>query len=199
MPLRGVTLPVSCFAGLVVEKKTAWTTRNSFKEATNVFLLLSDSPCQVTVAFTETIERFVVLLYNRTSTKSEVNQARQQLFEQRRSLDVIPPTQAALVQHTKRVAYRSSRSLLGTAKAISAPTALSNCKRLGMVSRCQWLATTLDNSPEVASSCRELVEWVCKKECSGDYSWVESALKCTALYCVLVVKSANSVIESKEM
>ena len=47
------------------------------------------------------IERFVVLLYDRTSSVRGVNHTRQELFSKKsRSLDSIPPSQAALVQHT---------------------------------------------------------------------------------------------------
>ena len=45
----------------------------------------------------EVIGRFVVLMYSRTSDLSRVNDARKQLFAQKsRSLENIPPTQAAL-------------------------------------------------------------------------------------------------------
>ncbi len=43
------------------------------------------------------LERFVVLLYDRTSDQVSVNDARKQLFTQKsRSLENLPPTQAAL-------------------------------------------------------------------------------------------------------
>ncbi|CAB4012719.1 Hypothetical predicted protein, partial [Paramuricea clavata] len=54
------------------------------------------------------IERYTVLLYDRTSNKSTVNEARKQLFAQKgRSLDAIPPSRAALVEHTRRAAYQA--------------------------------------------------------------------------------------------
>ena len=52
------------------------------------------------------LERFVVLLYNRTSDQVSVNNARKLLFTQKScSLENLPPTQAALVQHIKRTRY----------------------------------------------------------------------------------------------
>ena len=55
----------------------------------------------------EVIESFVVLVYSRTSDLSRANDARKQLFAQKsRSLENIPPTQAALVQHLKRACYQ---------------------------------------------------------------------------------------------
>ncbi|KAG0724688.1 hypothetical protein GWK47_040075 [Chionoecetes opilio] len=48
------------------------------------------------------LERFVVLMYDRTSDTMEVNDARKQLFAHKsRALKNIPPTQAALQQHIK--------------------------------------------------------------------------------------------------
>ena len=52
------------------------------------------------------IERFVVLLYNRTISQTTVNEERQELFSKgNRNLENIPPTQAALPQHTRRAVY----------------------------------------------------------------------------------------------
>jgi hypothetical protein len=54
------------------------------------------------------MERYVILLYDRTSTQEHVNEARKQLFTQKgRAIDGLPPTQAALVQHIKRAAYQA--------------------------------------------------------------------------------------------
>jgi len=45
------------------------------------------------------LERFMVLLYDRTSSQECVNEARKQLFTQKgRAIDGLPPTQAALIQ-----------------------------------------------------------------------------------------------------
>jgi len=55
------------------------------------------------------LERFVVLMYNRTSGHMEVNKARKQLFTQKaRTLENIPPTQAALLQHVKRATFQAN-------------------------------------------------------------------------------------------
>ncbi|KAJ8039206.1 hypothetical protein HOLleu_16848 [Holothuria leucospilota] len=54
------------------------------------------------------LERFVVLLYDRTSTEEGVNQARKQLFSKRgRVIDGLCPEQAALIQHNNRAAYQA--------------------------------------------------------------------------------------------
>ena len=54
------------------------------------------------------LERFVVLIYNRTSDLVSVNDARRWLFTQKsRLLENIPPTQAALKQHIKHTCYQA--------------------------------------------------------------------------------------------
>ena len=91
---------VSSFAG--IGKKTAWAAWNvteAFEE-----LHMADPISDRTL---EVIERFVVLMYSRTSDLSIVNDARKQLVAQKcRSLENIPPTQAALEQHLKRARYQ---------------------------------------------------------------------------------------------
>ena len=46
-------------------------------------------------------------MYSRTSNHSRVNAARQALFSQGRSIEAVPPTQAALEQHSRRAAYQA--------------------------------------------------------------------------------------------
>ena len=54
------------------------------------------------------LERFVVLMYDRSSGSSGVDEARLDLFARKqRSYDKIPPTHAVLKEHAKRVAYKA--------------------------------------------------------------------------------------------
>ena len=49
------------------------------------------------------LERFVVLLYSESCPVTRVNQARKYLLSKgTKSLDTIPPAQAALFEHSKR-------------------------------------------------------------------------------------------------
>ena len=55
------------------------------------------------------IERFVVLMYSKMCGSATVNNARHHLFSNgSRSLDSIPPTQAALFEHVKRALLQAS-------------------------------------------------------------------------------------------
>ena len=49
------------------------------------------------------LERFTILLYDRTSTSTCINETRQLLFTRKgRQMQGLPPTKAALEQHIKR-------------------------------------------------------------------------------------------------
>ena len=90
-------------------KKTAWDTWKVFEEVTPTFLALSTGPTEVTCDHVALIERFTILLYNHTSSKVIIDEARQELFTMKgRAMDAIPPTRAALLQHTciKRAVYQ---------------------------------------------------------------------------------------------
>jgi hypothetical protein len=62
--------------------KSAWDTWLSFPDATSVFKQLSSQPADVESCLSK-LERFTVLLYDRTSNKMTVNEARKQLFSKK--------------------------------------------------------------------------------------------------------------------
>ncbi|KAL9972388.1 hypothetical protein ACROYT_G018675 [Oculina patagonica] len=78
-------------------KKTAFKVWKSFPAVTDAFLQLPTTPAPlVSEACMAHLEWFVILLYDRTSNKANVNEARKQLFPQKgRAYDAIPPTRAA--------------------------------------------------------------------------------------------------------
>ena len=54
-----------------------------------------------------TLERFTILLYDRTSSLVNVDEAQKQLFTKKgRAMDAIPYTRVALVQHIKRAVHQ---------------------------------------------------------------------------------------------
>ena len=88
--------------------KTAWQTWDIFPEATPVFSTLSQHPPTIEDDDMEILEKFVVLMYDRSSTAGGVEEARLDLFaRKRRPYEAILPTRAALIQHTKRAAYQA--------------------------------------------------------------------------------------------
>ena len=97
---------VSGFYG--IGKRTAWTVWRSKPHLKPIFARLSRAPSEVSRADMDEIERFVVLLYQRTSSLSHVNEARKQLFAfGNRKIENIPPTLHALEQHVKRAVYQA--------------------------------------------------------------------------------------------
>ena len=79
---------VSSFHG--IGKKTVWNTWCSMPHLKPVFAQLSRSPSHLTTRDIEEIERFVIIMYQRTPTACHVNEARKKLFTQRYKMENIP-------------------------------------------------------------------------------------------------------------
>ncbi len=87
--------------------QTAWSTWGAFSEVTNAFCSLAEGPSEITEDVFQSLERFTVLMYDRTSESNSVNEVRKHLFTAKgRTLQNIPPTAAALEQHVKRAALQ---------------------------------------------------------------------------------------------
>lgn len=160
-------------------KKTAWSVWNSFPELTDALVSLSSSPTlrDVDTSF-EVIERFVVLLYDKSSTLSDVNSLRKELFAKKgRSIEGIPPTSAALKQHFLRAVYQGG--LVWGQSILKAPD-IESPELWGWKKDTTWspLWTTL---PQAKDSCYELIQCGCKKGCRGRCKCLKANLQCTAL------------------
>ena len=84
-------------------KKSAWATWLAWPEITETFIALSKqtSP-ELPEDILDKLERYIVLLYSLTSDDESVNSARLSLFcQMSRPIDNIPPTRAALEEHTR--------------------------------------------------------------------------------------------------
>ena len=110
------------------------------------------------------LEHFVVLVFDRTSTDVTVNEARKILFSQKgRSMDNLPPTQAALVEYIKRAAYQTGHVW---AQMLVASPKLSSPKGWGLEKNTSggWEVTWTELL-EASQACYELVKCSCKKDC----------------------------------
>ena len=104
---------VSAFGGR--GKKTAWDTWNVYPEVTEAFEELTKMHGNLTEKAQSQIERFVILMYDRTSDVLEINKARKELFTKKsRSLENLPPTQAAVKEHTKRASLQGQSRIKAT-------------------------------------------------------------------------------------
>jgi len=74
-------------------KKSAWQAWQAYPEATDAFHALSSTPSDVPKTVIETLERFVVLMYDHISELKGVHAARRYLFSKKsREIENIPPT-----------------------------------------------------------------------------------------------------------
>ena len=83
-------------------EKSAWQTWDVFDVVTETFSNLSQFPTEVTYTDLKTLERFVFLMYDRSSAVTGMDEARLYMFARKQRPYVsIPPTQAALRDHAK--------------------------------------------------------------------------------------------------
>ena len=149
-----------------VTKRTAWNTWTAFPDITNVFCTLSDIPTLAQVnASIPAIERFTVLLYQRSSNCMDTNECRQELFCQGKSIDSIPPTSVALMQDTLRAAFIAGHVLSQSTKRMQQLQTPEDWGwRLQEDGRYKphW-----SDLPEAAIGDRELIRCSCKPEKGG--------------------------------
>ena len=92
-------------------KKTAWGAWNSSPRLTETLVELTDNPELLTPesVHMQRIERFVLQMYSKGCDSAGVDEARHRLFTTgKKSLDKLPPTQAALYQHVRRALLQAS-------------------------------------------------------------------------------------------
>lgn len=89
-------------------KKTAWQTWDVCPDVSNVFAKLSQYLPFIEDEDQAILEKFVIAVFDRSSITEAVDEARLNLFARKqRSYDAIPPTHAALIQHTRRATYQA--------------------------------------------------------------------------------------------
>ena len=89
------------------KKKTAWSVMKTYSFFAEALETLTENPNSYKdPEILSVIERFCVLLYDRTSSLKSVNDARRKLFPSKAGLENIPPTQGALIEHLKRALYQ---------------------------------------------------------------------------------------------
>lgn len=160
-------------------KKSAWQTWDMCADTTDVFAKLSKYPPRVDEIDLEVLEKFVVTMYDRSSTVTQVDDARLDMFARKqRPYESIPPTRAALLQHAKRAAYQAGciwgQSILHQPETHS--PADWGWTKSGDTWKIFW--TTL---PPIAECCQQLTKCGCKSECRGRCKCYRSSLKCTDL------------------
>lgn len=130
---------VSSFAG--IGKKTVWDVWRSLPSLTTLFGHLSQTPEAISDHDMEEIERFVVLMYSRTSQLVTVNAARKQLFQSKAGK---PSSFKSSSISTCQMCIISSRPHLGT--SADSKAIYSKSFRLGLAEGQRWkMGTIMDN------------------------------------------------------
>lgn len=168
---------VSSFAGK--GKKTAFQVWTAAPEITTVFADCMTFPNQFDETKLATFEKFVILLYDRTCSETSIDAARMYLFTRKgRQIEAIPPTRAALYQHTKRAIHQAGfvwGQLHERSPDVPSPSLWGWRKNKDMSWEPHWT-----DLPEAASY-SGLLKCLCKKGCSGRCKCLKAALKCTTL------------------
>ena len=168
---------VSFFSGR--GKKTAWDVWNVFPELNPVLKAMLVLPEDIEDTCLDIIERFVILLYDRTNSLSKVNEVRQELFSRKaRSLENIPPTQASPMA-TYEKSFQGG--FLWGQTLLKRPTLPSPSRWGWQPESNHWVPhwTTLSQAKD--SVCYKLIRCGCKAGCRGRCKCQKSNLTCTGL------------------
>ena len=165
-------------------KKTAWEAWKSYDAVTSAFSSIALHP------FTEVnvperfqlLEQFTVILYDKTNNLQSVDEATRVFFCQKgKTMERLPPTQNALLQHSKRVAYQAGIWCTSEQSEQNAPTPEGwgwTCDESSQ----SW--TPVWNTIPVASkACSELVKCSCKSQsgCGARCACTKANWRCTEL------------------
>ena len=168
---------VSCFYGR--GKRSAWSAWDSYPQLTEALLSLCNVSSEVDESTLSALERYIVILYDRTSDCVNLNAARKQLFTKKsRTLDNLPPTSDAFLMHVKRAVYQAAHCWshsLQKQLPVHDPATWGWCK-----SDEKWTPVWM-TLPEVSDTCRELICCSCKKVCTSRCKCAQANLPCTGL------------------
>ncbi len=156
---------------------------NAYPEVTETFMYMSTHPHMSLTKESQhfqNLERFTVILYDRASSLESVDEARKELFCQKnRTMESIPPTQDALLQHSKRVVYQAGIWTTSELAQQHTPTPEGHGWTFDSQSWCPIWSTL----PLSSKACSELVKCSCKnvKGCGARCSCKKEKWKCTEL------------------
>ena len=130
-PKKALALPIfhaligcdTVFAFRSHGKGTAWIAWNSFLELTEA--LLSFTPHSIPEETMKIIERFIILMYEKTCRCIDIDKARRKKFAKRLKAEQIRPSFDALEEHLRRAMYQSGHvwaQALVTQPVLPSPT-----------------------------------------------------------------------------
>ena len=123
------------------------------------------------------LQRFVILMYDKTSGLADVNVCRKYLFTKRgRPIEKCPPTKDALSQHAKRAKLVSNIWI----SCLDAYHPEPDFNKWGWRLEDGYLAPRWTTLPDASKACKELISCTCKKQCVR-CKCVKTGLLCTEL------------------
>ena len=157
---------------------------NCFNDVTQAFTYMALHPLStidIDSPHFKLLEHFTVIMYDKTSELQCVNEARKDLFcHKGRMMEKLPPTQDALLQHTKRVAYQAAIWCTSeqSEQQIPSPEGWG-----WTLDECNVWIPVWSTLPIAAKACSELVKCKCKSQagCCGRCSCRKAGCKCTEL------------------
>ena len=160
-------------------KPTAWKTWLVMPEVTTMFKRLNNCPTDISAQDFEMLEKFVCVMYDRSTPVHRVKAARRHLFTKRDcDYEHIPPTQNVLELHGYRSVYVGGH-MWGNAlcRMLKLPSpALWKWKFVEGVWKVIWMSIDpLSKECRLTNKCR------CTKSCDGNCGCFKSKLKCTPL------------------
>ena len=166
-----------------IGKKTAWKTWMDNPQFTQTMIAITQRPHEMdeTSVHMENIEAFTVQMYNKNSDCKSVNAARRHLFTHSlQSLERIPPTKAALYQHTKRALLVSAHIWHC---CLNRKLNLPDPKMHGWEwhSRLEIWVPYWTSLGDASTACALLLHCGCTKSCKGNCKCFKSAMRCTPL------------------
>ena len=169
---------VSCFSGK--GKKSAWEAWKAYPAVTAAFLDLYNVSGNVNQATLCTLERFVILMYDRKCDSTDLDASRRYLFTKKlRTIDLLPPTSNAFLQHVKRTIHQAIHTW-GQC-LLKNPEVHDPCKWGWISNGDKWTPLWM-TIPEVSKICKELESCKCKnKVCAGNCNCSKKKYVCTAL------------------
>ena len=162
-------------------KKTAWSAWHSIPGLTDTLVSLTSDPHSLSPQsqHMETLEKFVVVMYSKGCGVVRLNKARLRLFTSgKKTLEALPPTQAALYQHVRRAVLQT----IIWSQATSVHMNIPDFQDWGWhkSSNREWLPfwTTLGDS---SNACSILLQCGCLKSCRGKCKCSRAGVHCTVL------------------
>ena len=163
-------------------KKTAWASWQNTPGLTETLVALTNEPNHFSLEslHMQKLERFVVIMYSKGCGLAKVNEARHRLFTSgKKSLENIPPTQAALFEHIKRSLLQAS---FYWNQSTSVHQVIPDFGEWGWQKEDNgiWLPywTTLEDA---SKACSILLHCGCEKSCTGNCKCSRAGIHCTGL------------------